>query len=334
VARDRSLTFPQGEETMTTRQAPLHTGYGWTTTAREVVGSKRLDGKVAIVTGGYVGIGLETTRVLAAAGATVIVPARSPEKARAALASMERVELETLDLADPTSVDAFAGRFMGSGRPLHLLINNAGIMAIPFEKNARGFELQLATNHLGHFQLAARVWPALVKARGARVIALTSRGHALSSVDLDDPNFERRPYDKWKAYGQSKSANALFALALDARAEGHGVRAFSVHPGAVVTELGRSVPEEELGPLLARYTQGLKMPPAGAATSVWCATSAELDGMGGVYCEDADIAEAVPADSTALRGARPWILDRDLAERLWTKSEAWTGVRMEAGGNT
>ncbi len=314
---------------MTTKQAPIHSGYGPATTAREAIGDKRLDGKVAIVTGGYVGIGLETTRVLAAAGVTVIVPARSPEKARAALASIDRVELETMDLADAASVDAFAGRFMSSGRPLHLLVNNAGIMAIPFAKNARGFELQFATNHLGHFQLTARVWPALVKARGARVVALTSRGHMRASVDLDDPSFERRPYDKWKAYGQSKSANALFALELDARGEKHGVRAFSVHPGAVETELARNVPEEELSALLAQFPQGLKKPEAGAATSVWCATSSALDGMGGVYCEDVDIAEPVPADSKALNGARPWILDRDLAARLWTKSETWTGVRTE-----
>jgi NAD(P)-dependent dehydrogenase (short-subunit alcohol dehydrogenase family) len=314
--------------TMTTKQAALHTCYGATTTAREVIGDKRLDGKVAVVTGGYVGIGLETTRVLSAAGATVIVPARPPEKARAALSGMERVELETVELSDPASVDAFAARFSASERPLHLLINNAGIMAVPFAKNARSFELQLATNHLGHFQLTARLWPALVKAKGARVIALTSRGHAFASVDLEDPSFERRPYDKWKAYGQSKSANALFALALDARGEKYGVRAFSVHPGAVHTELSRSVAEEELRALRARYPQGLKMPPEGAATSVWCATSSALDGMGGVYCEDVDIGEPVPADSTELRGVRPWIMDRDLAERLWTKSEEWTDVRF------
>jgi NAD(P)-dependent dehydrogenase (short-subunit alcohol dehydrogenase family) len=312
---------------MTTKQAALHTGYGPTTTAREVIGDKRLDGKVAIVTGGYVGIGLETTRVLAAAGATVIVPARSPEKARAALSVMGRVELETIELSDPASVDRFAARFLVSGRPLHLLINNAGIMAVPFAKSALGFELQFATNHLGHFQLTARLWPALVKATGARVVALTSRGHAFASVDLEDPSFERRPYDKWKAYGQSKSANALFALALDARGESRGVRAFSVHPGAVYTELARSLSEEEFSRL--RENRVFKMPPEGAATSVWCATSAALDGMGGVYCEDVDIGEPVPADSKELRGVRPWIMDRGLAERLWTKSEEWTGVGFE-----
>jgi NAD(P)-dependent dehydrogenase (short-subunit alcohol dehydrogenase family) len=202
-------------------------------------------------------------------------------------------------------------------------------MAVPFAKTARGFELQFATNHLGHFQLTARLWPALLKAQGARVVALTSRGHAFASVDLEDPSFERRPYDKWKAYGQSKSANALFALALDGRGEQRGVRAFSVHPGAVATELARSIPEEELRALRAANPRTFKMPPAGAATSVWCATSSSLDGMGGVYCEDVDIGEPVPADSKEPRGVRPWIMDRELADRLWTRSEAWTGVRFE-----
>jgi NAD(P)-dependent dehydrogenase (short-subunit alcohol dehydrogenase family) len=314
---------------MTTKQQALHTGFGEATTAQEVIGKTRLDGKVAVVTGGYVGVGLETTRALAGAGATVIVPARTPEKARAALSGMERVELEAFELSDPGSVDAFAARFLASGRALHILVNNAGIMAVPFAKNARGFELQLATNHLGHFQLAARLWPALLKARGARVVALTSRGHAFASVDLEDPSFERRPYDKWIAYGQSKSANALFALALDARGEKLGVRAFSVHPGAVATELARSIPEDEFRALRAANPRNFKMPPAGAATSVWCATSSTLDGMGGVYCEDVDIGEPVPADSKETRGVRPWIMDRDLADRLWSRSEAWTGTRFE-----
>jgi NAD(P)-dependent dehydrogenase (short-subunit alcohol dehydrogenase family) len=259
----------------------------------------------------------------------VIVPARTPEKARAALSGIERVELDMIELSDPAPIDAFAARFLASRRPLHILVNNAGIMAVPFAKSPRGFELQFATNHLGHFQLAARLWPALLKAKGARVVALTSRGHAFASVDLEDPSFDRRPYDKWKAYGQSKSANALFALALDARGEQHGVRAFSVHPGVVVTELTRSVPEEELRALRAANPRTFKMPPAGAATSVWCATSRALDGMGGVYCEDVDIGEPVPADSKETRGVRPWVMDRDLADRLWTRSEAWTGVRCE-----
>jgi len=313
---------------MTTTQKPIHSGYGAQTTAREVIGNTRLDGATAVVTGGYAGVGLETTRALSGAGATVIVPARTPDKARAALSGMARVELESLDLSDPASIDAFAARFSASRRPLHILVNNAGIMATPLARDARGFESQLATNHLGHFQLTARLWPALRSAHGARVVSLSSRGHRRAAVDFDDPHFERRPYDKWIAYGQSKTANALFALALDARGEAHRVRAFSVHPGAVITELMRYMPDEEVRAAVAASgpESSLKNAEQGAATSVWCATSAQLEGMGGVYCEDVDVAEAVAADFPEPRGVRPWAMDPDLAEQLWTKSEEWTGT--------
>jgi NAD(P)-dependent dehydrogenase (short-subunit alcohol dehydrogenase family) len=315
---------------MTTKQIPIHSGFGPQTTAREVIGNRRLDGLIAIVTGGYAGVGLETTRTLAGAGATVIVPARSLDKARKALTGIDRVEIESLDLIDPKSIDDFSARFLATGRPVHILINNAGIMATPFVRDARGFESQLATNHLGHFQLTALLWPALLKASGARVVALSSRGHVRSGIDFDDPNFERRPYDKWVAYGQSKTATALFAVALDRRGEEHGVRAFSVHPGAVITDLMRSMSEEEVTAAIARSRNigAFKNPEQGAATSVWCATSSQLDGMGGVYCEDCDIAEAVPADFPEQRGVRPWAMDPDFAERLWTMSEAWTGAGL------
>ena len=317
---------------MTTKQTPIHSGFGAQTTAREVIGSRRLDGLTAIVTGGYAGVGLETTRALSGAGATVIVPARTPDKARAALAGMNRVELESLDLIDPKSIDAFAARFLASGRPLHILVNNAGIMATPLVRDARGVESQLATNYLGHFQLTERLWPSLLNANGARVISLSSRGHVRSAVDFDDPNFERRPYDKWVAYGQSKTATALFAVALDARGEPHRVRAFSVHPGAVISELMRSMSDEEIRAAVDRSRQisTFKTAEQGAATSVWSATSPQLDGMGGVYCEDCDIAEAVPADFPEQRGVRPWAIDPSLAERLWTMGEAWTGVQFAA----
>jgi NAD(P)-dependent dehydrogenase (short-subunit alcohol dehydrogenase family) len=318
---------------MKTKQAPIPSGYGAQTMAREVIGARRLDGAIAVVTGGYVGIGLETTRALSAAGATVIVPARTPDKARAELADMVRVELESLDLSDPTSIDAFASRFSASGRPLQILVNNAGIMATPLLRDARGFECQLATNHLGHFRLTARLWPALRRANGARVVSLSLRGHARAAVDFDDPHFNRRPYDKWTAYGQSKTANALFALTLDARGEAHGVRAFSVHPGAVdTTELMRSMPEAERRAAIAASSavSTFKSKEQGAATSVWCATSTQLEGMGGVYCEDVDIAESVPADFPEPRGVRPWATDPHLAERLWAMSEEWTGVTFTA----
>jgi NAD(P)-dependent dehydrogenase (short-subunit alcohol dehydrogenase family) len=314
-------------------QHPIPSGFGPLTTAREVLASQDLAGSNVIVTGGYAGIGLETTKALAAAGARVIVPARTPEKAKAAIASLadlaERVELASLDLADPKSVDAFAAQFLASNRPLHRLINNAGIMAAPLARDARGIESHLATNHVGHFQLTGRLWPALVAAKGARVVSLTSRGHRRSAFDFEDPNFEHRNYDKWVGYGQSKTANVLFAVALDRRGAQHGVRAFAVHPGAILTDLMRYMGPEESEVVIANAKRvGLvKNAEQGASTSVWCATSAQLDGLGGVYCEDTDIAEVVPPEDPRVIGVRPWAIDPEAAERLWELSERWTQVR-------
>jgi NAD(P)-dependent dehydrogenase (short-subunit alcohol dehydrogenase family) len=314
---------------MTTKQAPLPSGFDERTTARDAVGNRDLHGRIALVTGGHAGIGLETTRALSDAGATVVVGARSADKARAAVAGIARVEVDTLDLIDPASVDAFAGRFLASGRPLHMLIDNAGIMAAPLWRDARGFESQLATNHIGHFQLTARLWPALRQAGGARVVALSSRGHRRAGVDFDDPHFERRAYDRWVAYGQSKTANVLFAVGLDRRGQAHGVRAFAVHPGAILTDLVRYMSKAELDALIAADTETVhKTPAQGAATSVWCAANPQLDGRGGVYCEDVDIAVEVPADSQSIRGVRPWAIDPEAAERLWSATEAWSGVRF------
>ncbi|HEY4132850.1 MAG TPA: SDR family NAD(P)-dependent oxidoreductase, partial [Gemmatimonadaceae bacterium] len=199
---------------MSTSQTPIGSGFGAASTADDVIRGRDLTGKTAIVTGGYSGIGLETVRVLRGAGAHVIVPARDLTKARAALAQFPDVEIATLDLMAPESIDAFAALMVERGSPLHLLINNAAVMANPLTRDARGYESQFSTNHLGHFQLTARLWPALVAAQGARVVCVSSRGHQFAPVDFDDPNFERRPYDPRLAYGQSKSANALFARAL------------------------------------------------------------------------------------------------------------------------
>jgi NAD(P)-dependent dehydrogenase (short-subunit alcohol dehydrogenase family) len=314
---------------MTTEQKPLKSGFGAKTTAREVLAGRDLTGKTAVVTGGYSGVGLETTRALAEAGATVVVPARTQEKARTALAGIPRVEIETLELIDPASIDEFAGRFLGSGRPLDMLINNAGIMALPLRRDARGYESQFATNHLGHFQLTARLWPALKRAGGARVVSVSSTGIRFGGVDFDDPNFERREYDKWRAYGQSKTANALFAVGLDKRGQAHGVRAFSVHPGRIHTDLARYMSDEEL----AAVGGAFKTPEQGAATSVWCATSPQLEGKGGVYCMDADIAGvisdfALQGVDQEMTGVLPWAIDPDLAERLWRLSEKMTGVKF------
>jgi NAD(P)-dependent dehydrogenase (short-subunit alcohol dehydrogenase family) len=314
-----------------TPQHPLPSGFTAAASAREVLVGRSLEGRIAVVTGGYAGVGLETTRALAEAGATVVVPARSPDKARVALEGISRVEIESLELMDPTSIDAFAERYIASQRPLHMLVNNAGVMRAPLHRDARGFESQMATNHVGHFQLTARLWPALVAARGARVVSLSSRGHARNGIDFEDPHFNRRPYDPSVAYAQSKTANVLFAVALDARGCDHGVRAFAVHPGAVLTDLVRWLSPEELSSTIEtarKHPSGLKSVEQGAATSVWCATSPQLDGMGAVYCEDADIAVAVPADAPVTVGVRPWAIDPALAERLWTLSERWTGAHL------
>ncbi|MGE3141683.1 MAG: oxidoreductase [Hyphomonadaceae bacterium] len=317
-----------------TAQEPIGSGFSKTTTAEEALGGRDLRGKIAIVTGAASGIGRETARVLTKAGATVIAPVRTPEKGRVALADLPSIEIAALDLMDPDSIDAFAQRFLASGRPLHILINNAGLMACPLTRDGRGNEAQLSTNHLGHFQLTARLWPALAR-EGARVVELSSGAHRRAAIDFDDVNWQTRPYDKWAAYGASKTANALFAVGLDARGKAHKVRAFSAHPGVIQTELSRHLAREELqaagwydekGQIKADMFKSVAQ---GAATSVWCAANPRLENEGGVYCEDVEIAEAVPADKPTAGGVRPWAIDPASADRLWSLSEAMTGLRFK-----
>ena len=328
---------------MMTEQRPLPSGFGPRTTAEQALAGRDLRGKVAIVTGGHAGLGLETTRVLSNAGATVVIGSRDTKKAQLAVAAMKNVEVGRLDLASPDSIDRFAEEFLSSKRALDLLINNAGIMATPLMRDERGYELQFATNHLGHFQLATRLWEALKKSRDARVVVLSSRAHAWGEVDVNDPNFDKRPYDKWVAYGQSKSANSLFAVELDKRGQQHGIRAFAVHPGGILTDLSKYMTDEELSAYGVRRANGVitipdasKVPERfktveeGAATTIWAAVSPQLNGKGGVYCEDCDIAPIVPADSKLNSGVRPWAVDKAAAEALWVLSEKLTSVSAKA----
>jgi NAD(P)-dependent dehydrogenase (short-subunit alcohol dehydrogenase family) len=283
--------------------------------------------------------------VLRNAGAEVIVPARDLARAKAALKGID-VAIEPMDLLDPASIDAFAEKFLASGKPLHILINSAAIMAAPLARDARGYETQFSTNHLGHFQLSTRLWSAQQKAEGARIVSVSSWGHHYSDMVFDDPNFERRPYDPWAGYGQSKTANALFAVEADARGKADGIRAFSLHPGAIVgTGLEKHVSKEalrEAGVLdendrpIIDPSRNLKTVAQGAATSVWCAVSPALAGLGGVYCENVDVAPlitetvAVTGMGDGVRalganGVMAYAVDRDAAKRLWTLSEDLLG---------
>jgi len=229
-------------------QKPIGSGFTAKSTSEDVIKGIDLSNKIAIVTGGNTGIGLETTKTLASAGATVIVLARNVEKAKVNLAGIVNIEIEEVDMIEPSSIDRFARKFILSGRPLHLLINNAGIMWVPLQRDQRGIESQLATNYLGQFHLTARLWPALKQAGAARVVNVSSLGHHNSSFNFEDPNFENREYETLQAYGQSKTASNLFTLELDNRAKDFNIRAYSLHPGSIGgTELGRDADPEQCG---------------------------------------------------------------------------------------
>ena len=320
---------------MSTSQRPIGSGFGRESTAGDVLDGIDLADTVAVVTGGYSGLGLETTRALAGAGADVVVPARRPDHAREVLAGLGElagsVEVAELDLADLGSVAAFVDGRLRVGRPIGIVVNNAAVMACPETRVGPGWEAQLATNHLGHHAMTNGLWPLLADG-GARVVSLSSTGHKLSGIRWDDVMFEHG-YDKWLAYGQAKTANSLFAVHLDALGETHGVRAFAVHPGGIMTDLQRHLPREEMierGWIDAdgKVNELFKSPEQGAATSVWAATSPQLDGMGGVYCEDCDVAAPTDPDSPFARflGVDAHATDPEQAERLWALSAELTGV--------
>jgi NAD(P)-dependent dehydrogenase (short-subunit alcohol dehydrogenase family) len=305
--------------------------YGEETTTDEVLDGVDLTGKVAVVTGASTGLGLETSRALAAAGAHVLLAVRSDDKGDAAIAKIREavpaasVEYGILDLASLDSVRAFASETLERHPRIDLLVNNAGVMFTPFERTADGFELQFGTNHLGHFLLTNLLLPAVIAAAPSRIVNLSSGGHQGSDIIWDDPNYDERPYDKFESYGQSKTANILFSVELDRRLAPKGVHAYAVHPGMIVTELGRYMTKDDMQALRDRAKSspsgGLpayKSIPAGAATTVWAATAPELADTGGVYLADCQIAVA-----------RDWALDPQSASRLWVLSEDLVGQRFD-----
>jgi NAD(P)-dependent dehydrogenase (short-subunit alcohol dehydrogenase family) len=314
--------------------------FGAESTTDEVLDGVSLAGKRALVTGVSAGLGVETARVLAAHGAQVVGAARDLDKARKATEEVRAqaangggLELVELDLASLASVRACADALVADGRPFDLVIANAGVMATPLGKTADGFETQFGTNHLGHFVLVNRI-ASLIKP-GGRLVNLSSAGHRYADVDLDDPNFERTEYAPFVAYGRSKTANVLFAVEFDRRHKARGVRAAAVHPGGIITELGRHMTDELREAMVANITRdqpageafSFKTIPQGAATSVWAAVVAAADAVGGQYCEDCHVAEVNP--TPGLRGGvQPYAIDPERAKALWAKSEEMVGERF------
>ncbi|TBL31486.1 SDR family NAD(P)-dependent oxidoreductase [Verrucosispora sp. SN26_14.1] len=303
---------------------PVSTPFTAESTALEVVAGIDLTGRRAVVTGGGSGIGVETARALAAAGADVTLAVRQPDQGHRAAEEItrttgnDRITVAALDLADPASVAAFVANWDG---PLHILVNNAGMMASPEMRTPQGWEMQFATNHLGHFALATGLRPALAAAGGARVVSVSSAAHLRSPVDFDDIHFAKREYEPWTAYGQSKTANVLFAVEASRRWADDGILSNALHPGGIRTNLQRYVDEEELARLRASSGPAApwKTPEQGAATSVLVATSPLLDGVGGRYFEDCQ--QAGPHEPGTRTGVAAYAVDPEAAQRLWQVSE-------------
>jgi NAD(P)-dependent dehydrogenase (short-subunit alcohol dehydrogenase family) len=318
--------------------------FGATSTTDDVLSGVSLKGKRILVTGVSAGLGVETARALAAHGAQVVGAARDLGKAEAATANVRKAasqgggsfELIALDLASLKSVRACADALLAKREPFDLVIANAGVMATPFGHTTDGFETQFGTNHLGHFVLVNRIAP-LIRS-GGRLVNLSSSGHRFSNVDLQDPNFERTPYEPFVAYGRSKTANILFAVAFDRRHRARGVRAAAVHPGGIQTELMRHMDQSSLHGMVEQMNKQLadegqppfqyKTIPQGAATSVWAAVVAAPEEIGARYCENCHVSQIVADDATigiGSEGVRGYALDANSAEALWKKSEAMVG---------
>ena len=313
--------------------------FGFSSTADDVLAGKDLSGRTVLVTGGYSGLCQETARAMAAKGAHVILSGRDATKLSAAadeIAEQTGAKIDTLvaDLASLASIRAAGKEARDRFSHIDILINNAGVMAAPLGRTEDGFETQFGTNHLGHFQLTKELMPLIEKGERQRIVNLSSRGHHFGGVDFDDPNYEHREYDKWRSYGQSKTANILFTRGLEDRFGGKGIHAYAVHPGGIQTNLGRHMTEQDREWMMSRIRkmaeespggqpQGFKTIPQGAATSTWAATAEELEGKGGVYCEDCHVAEE--SDDNPTGGVRSYALDKDKADRLWALSEKLIG---------
>ena len=302
-------------------------------TTDQVIEGVSLKGKCAVVTGASSGLGLETCRVLAAAGATVLMVARNKDTLETAAEAIRQQQPEAqlltqiMDLADLDSVRSAAAAILQQADKIQLLINNAGVMACPLMRTAQGFEMQFGTNHLGHFLFTALLSPALINGSPSRVINLSSAGHKFGPFNFSDPDYHQREYDKWQAYGESKTANILFSVGLDLRMRDRGVRAFAVHPGMIMTNLARHLKPADITALTDRSTSSeplaFKTVEQGAATSVWAATAAGLAAEGGLYLEDCQIAKAAAGDG--VRGFEPYAVDSAAAEQLWLLSEKLVG---------
>ena len=317
--------------------------FGFESTADEVLEGKDLSGRTAFITGGYSGLGKETARAMAAKGAHVILSGRDQSKldeAAKEIADETGAKVDTLaaDLASLDSVRKAGAEARDRFDKIDLLINNAGVMACPYSETADGFEMQFGTNHLGHFQLTKELMPLVEKGERQRIVNLSSRGHHIDRVHLDDPNFDNRDYDKWQSYGQSKTANILFTVGLEERFGDKGIHSYALHPGGIMTNLGRHMTEEDMAWMRKRMEenakesgqspQGFKTIPQGAATTCWAATADELEGKGGVYCEDCHVAEQDDTDPTG--GVRSYALDKDNANQLWALSEQLVGDSFTA----
>jgi NAD(P)-dependent dehydrogenase (short-subunit alcohol dehydrogenase family) len=291
-----------------------------------------LSGKIALVTGGYSGIGVETVRALTNAGARVLVPARDVERAIRTLDGViPASQIGFMDLSDLPGVARYGEALANTYPVIDMAIFNAGVMACPLSRTQQGLEWQLGVNHVGHFVLLNTIINTLRAAGGARLITLSSIAHRMGAVDFSDMNYDKRSYDKWEAYGQAKSAQSLMAVELDRREKDNGIRSFAVHPGGIFTPLQRHLENAEMAEFGWTDVDGKPSPVAqklfkstseGCATSLWAATATTLNGMGGVYCEDCNVSCVVPDDSDDFTGVRRWAIDSEIAQRLWNETHS------------